>query len=189
MIRRCLGFALGLIVACLPVSSPADQNPRVKLVTTDGDVVIELYVKQAPVTTENFLFYVREGRYDHTIFHRIIEGFVIQGGGYQDGLNEIDVEEPIKSEASNGLKNLRGTVAMARHRDVNSATSQFFFNLKDNASLDTNGSKTGYTVFGRVVDGLETLDYMSIVETIDSGDWKNIPKYPVTLIKAFEIKK
>jgi len=189
MIRHLLKWCLAVLITASSTTVYAEDNPRVKMVTTDGDIVIELFAKEAPISTENFLFYVREQRYDHTIFHRIIEGYVIQGGGYRDGLRKIEVEEPIKSETENGLKNTRGTIAMARHSNINSATSQFFFNLKDNSGLDSNESRTGYTVFGKVVEGLETLDYMAIVETIDSGNWKDVPKYPITLIKAEEIKK
>ncbi len=182
--RHLLLWLTLITLFCLSDNVLAKENPKVRFVTTDGDLVIELYPNLAPKTVENFLFYVNERRYNHTIFHRVIEGFVVQGGGYKDGMKEIDVEDEIELEADNGLLNERGTIAMARHSKPDSATSQFYFNMRHNANLDPSALRPGYTVFGKVVEGLETLDFISIVETINAGKWQDIPKYPVILIKA-----
>ena len=185
---KCLKTLITGWLLCVASLAIAD-NPRVKFVTTDGDMVVELFEKEAPKTVANFLFYVNEGRYNHTLFHRVIEGFVVQGGGYQDGMKEIDTEDPIDLETSETIKNKRGTIAMARHSKPKSATSQFFFNLSDNQNLDKTAIKDGYAVFGKIVEGLETVDYISIVETINTDDWQDIPKFPVILIKAEVIEE
>ncbi|RYD40191.1 MAG: peptidyl-prolyl cis-trans isomerase [Verrucomicrobiaceae bacterium] len=146
---------------------PAAKAPKVRLKTTKGDIVLELNAEKAPVTVENFLGYVKKKHYDGTVFHRVIDGFMIQGGGFtQEGntLTEKDTGKPIINEGKNGLKNDRGTIAMARTNDVNSATAQFFINVVDNAALNfpNNG---GYAVFGKVVEGMDVVDKIKAVQT------------------------
>lgn len=151
-------------------------NPQVTLHTNHGDIRMELFPKEAPITVENFLQYAREGFYDGTVFHRVISYFMIQGGGLvvaegEDGFDLVakPTRDPIVNEADNGLKNLRGTVAMARTNDVNSATSQFFINVEMNGSLDHTGKEDsrswGYAVFGRVIEGMDVVDDIRFVET------------------------
>jgi cyclophilin family peptidyl-prolyl cis-trans isomerase len=135
----------------------------VEMKTSLGTITIELYPDKAPVTVENFLKYVKDGHYDGTIFHRVVPGFVVQGGGYDKSAKEKPTRAPIKNEASNGLKNSRGTLSMARTSDPNSATSQFFINLKDNAALDFRNPSPqgiGYAVFAKVTQGMEVVDAM-----------------------------
>ena len=140
------------------------SNPKVRMETTKGDVVIELYPDKAPKTVENFLRYVNEGKYDGTIFHRVIKRFMNQGGGFTPDFKKVDTFAPIKNEADNGLKNLKYTVAMARTSAPHSATNQFFINTKDNDFLNHTGKSMrgwGYTVFGKVVDGQNVADIIS----------------------------
>ncbi|MGA9572769.1 MAG: peptidylprolyl isomerase [Lysobacterales bacterium] len=151
-------------------------NPQVTLHTNHGDIRLELFPREAPISVENFLQYARDGFYDGTVFHRVISYFMIQGGGLEavedeDGMDLVakQTRDPIVNEADNGLKNLRGTVAMARTNDVNSATSQFFINVEMNGSLDHVGTENsrewGYAVFGRVIDGMDVVDDIRFVET------------------------
>ena len=169
-------FAVMLISLSAANAQQEAVNPQVTLHTNHGDIKMELFPKEAPATVENFLQYARDGFYDGTVFHRIISYFMIQGGGLEIIEGEDGVElaakqtrDPIVNEADNGLKNLRGTVAMARTNDVNSATSQFFINVEMNGSLDHTGkedSRTwGYAVFGRVIDGMDVVDDIRFVET------------------------
>ena len=149
-------------------SAPAMQtsNPRVLLKTSLGDITLELYPDKAPVTVENFLRYVNEGFYDNTIFHRVIAGFMNQGGGFSTDAVQKKNHPPIKNEASNGLKNDRGTISMARTNDPDSATSQFFLNFADNKPLDyVSPARPGYAVFGKVIEGLDVLDAINKVKT------------------------
>jgi peptidyl-prolyl cis-trans isomerase B (cyclophilin B) len=142
-------------------TAAAADAPRVKLQTSLGDIVLELDPARAPATVENFLAYVRDGFYDGTIFHRVIEDFMIQGGGFSADYERRETRAPIRNEADNGLQNLRGTIAMARTGDPHSATAQFFINVKDNTFLDHTAPTPrgwGYCVFGRVVEGMETVD-------------------------------
>ncbi|HKL24935.1 MAG TPA: peptidylprolyl isomerase [Desulfuromonadales bacterium] len=169
----------------------SDQEPKVKLTTSKGDIVLELAAEKAPVTVENFLNYVKEGFYDGTVFHRVIDDFMIQGGGMKPNMFEKKTGAPIKNEADNGLKNERGTVAMARTQAVDSATSQFFINLDDNDFLD-HQSKTpagyGYAVFGRVVDGMETVDAIRKVRTGRKGMHQDVPAEPVVIEQAIVLE-
>jgi peptidyl-prolyl cis-trans isomerase A (cyclophilin A) len=162
-----------LALVCLPLASlhaedkPAVKADKVRLKTNQGDIVIELNREKAPVTVENFLSYVKKKHYDGTVFHRVIDGFMIQGGGFakeDSGLVEKTAGTPIKNEGQNGLKNERGTIAMARTNDPNSAKAQFFINVGDNASLDY-PSNGGYAVFGKVVQGMEVVDKIKAVPT------------------------
>ncbi len=152
--------------------------------TTLGEVTIELYPEKAPITVENFLAYVDAGFYDGTIFHRVVPGFVIQGGGFSESMEQKSTRPAIKNEADNGLKNERGTLSMARTRDVNSASSQFFINLIDNASLDHGTRDFGYAVFARVVVGMDVIDKIAAVRTGNRGMYQNVPVQPVVIQSA-----
>ena len=164
---------------------PAPGNPVAVISTSMGDITVELFRDRAPVSVENFLRYANEGFYAGTIFHRAVKGFVIQGGGYLQGMVEKPTREPIQNEATNGLKNLRGTLAMARTQTLRSATSQFYINVSNNSALDHRGytpSDFGYAVFGRVLSGMEVADRIAEVETRAEN-----PIEPVT-IKGVTVK-
>ena len=151
--------------------------------TSMGTMKIELFADKAPLTCENFLTYVRDGFYDGTIFHRVIANFMLQGGGMTETMREKETNKPIKNEADNGLKNLRGTLSMARTQAVDSATSQFFINLRDNAFLDHGARDFGYAVFAQVVEGLEVMDAIATVPTGSFGFHQDVPKEPVLIIR------
>ena len=172
-------------------SQPASPAPKVALETSKGRIVLELDAARAPKTVENFLAYVRAGHYDGTVFHRVIAGFMIQGGGFTAAMEQKPTRTPIANEADNGLKNRRGTIAMARTGDPDSATAQFFVNLVDNAPLDFR-SKTvqgwGYTVFGQVVEGMDVVDAIARVATGRRGPYENVPVEPVVIQKAEILK-
>ena len=159
---------------------------KVSLSTNLGDIVIELNAAKAPKSVDNFLQYVKAGQYDGTVFHRVIENFMIQGGGFSPELKEKPTRAPIPLEARNGLSNSRGTLAMARTSDPNSATAQFFINVQDNAFLDAAKSPdgNGYAVFGKVVSGMDVVDRIRVVQTGNRGPYQNVPLQPVTIIKA-----
>ena len=153
--------------------------------TTLGNIEIELFEKEAPVTTANFLGYVDDGFFDGLIFHRVMNGFMIQGGGFEPGMKQKKVKAPIKNEATNGLKNSRGTLAMARTNVVDSATAQFFVNLVDNDFLDHTGpSNYGYAVFGKVTSGMDVIDKIAKVATTNRAGHQNVPAADVTITKA-----
>ncbi|MEM4409976.1 MAG: peptidylprolyl isomerase [Candidatus Caldarchaeum sp.] len=154
--------------------------------TSIGDIRIELYADKAPITVSNFLTYVRDGFYDGTIFHRVIPGFVIQGGGFTADMKPKPVRAPIKNEASNGLKNEAGTLSMARTSDVDSATSQFFINLTDNPFLDHGVRDYGYAVFGKVVEGMDVVHRIAEVKTGTRGIHRDVPLVPVE-IRSIEL--
>ena len=159
----------------------------VKLHTTLGTIVLELDAAKAPETVKNFLAYVEAGHYDNTIFHRVIDGFMIQCGGFEPGMNQKPVNAPIQNEAANGLKNDRYTVAMARTGDPHSATAQFFINVKDNAFLNhtaPSGQGWGYCVFGKVVEGMDVVDKIKGVETGSKGFHQDVPVEDVVIQKA-----
>lgn len=163
-----------------------DMFPKVRMKTTLGDMVIELDRKHAPLTVENFLGYVREGFYDGTIFHRVIPGFMIQGGGFEPGMKMKTTRAPIRNEAGNGLKNLRGTIAMARTSVVESATCQFFINVKDNPFLDHRSETPqgfGYAVFGKVVAGMEVAEKIEKVPTGARGPHRDVPIEDVVILR------
>jgi peptidyl-prolyl cis-trans isomerase A (cyclophilin A)/peptidyl-prolyl cis-trans isomerase B (cyclophilin B) len=154
---------LALACAFVTAHTAAAANPQVEFKTSMGAVVIELYPDKAPATVNNFLQYVKDGHYDGTMFHRVVPGFVVQGGGFDKNGQQKPTRAPIKNEAANGLKNLRGTLSMARTADPESATAQFFINLQDNPMLDFRDPSPrgiGYAVFGKVVDGMEVVDKM-----------------------------
>ncbi|MBS0378092.1 MAG: peptidyl-prolyl cis-trans isomerase [Proteobacteria bacterium] len=156
----------------------------IRFETSHGPFTIELYPKEAPVTVENFLKYVDDGFFDGTIFHRIVPGFVIQGGGLTADFGNKKTRAPISNEAKNGLKNLRGTLSMARTSDVNSATSQFFVNLVDNAFLDNSARDFGYAVFGKVTDGMDVIDKIAKVETGRRKGYTDAPLEDVVITSA-----
>ena len=161
--------------------------PVVELETSMGNITIELNQEKAPKTVENFLTYVKSGQYEGTIFHRIIDGFMIQGGGMDAEMNEKKTNAPVENEADNGLKNDQGTVAMARTQDPHSATSQFFINVKDNDFLNHTGKNAqgwGYTVFGKVTSGMDVIEKMRGVPTGRFGMHADVPKTPVTITSA-----
>ena len=157
--------------------------------TTLGDFTIELYPDRAPVTVENFLAYVDAGYYDGTIFHRVIPGFVIQGGGFTSEMQEKKTSPPIVNEADNGLKNERGTLSMARTQVVDSATSQFFINLADNAFLDHSTRDFGYAVFAKVVEGMDVIDRIAQVPTGSRGGHDDVPSEPVVIESARQVEQ
>lgn len=178
------------LAACLLASvafAAAAANPVVEMETSAGTMSIELYPEKAPGTVENFLEYVRSGFYAGTVFHRVIDGFMIQGGGFDAGMKEKPARAPIKNEAKNGLHNQIGTIAMARTRDPHSAAAQFFINLVDNPSLDyPSFDGWGYAVFGKVTKGLEVMRQIGKVRTTTVGYYQDVPAQPV-IIKSVRI--
>lgn len=161
----------------------------IKMQTSMGDIEIELDAAKAPVTVENFLQYVKDGFYDGTIFHRVIDGFMIQGGGLEPGMKEKQARAPIQNEADNGLPNARGTIAMARTNDPHSATAQFFINVADNAFLNFRSQSVdgwGYCVFGKVINGMEVVDAIKGVATTTKGFHQDVPSQDV-VIKKIEV--
>lgn len=159
----------------------------IKLHTNFGVIALELNAEKAPKTVENFVQYVQDGHYDGTIFHRVIPGFMIQGGGFSVDMQQKEVRDPVDNEAANGLKNKRGTIAMARTNDPHSATAQFFINVTDNDFLDfraPSGQGWGYCVFGEVIEGLDVVDTIKAVSTGNKGFHQDVPKEPVIIEKA-----
>ncbi|EAT15109.1 peptidylprolyl isomerase [Desulfuromonas acetoxidans] len=168
-----------------------ETSPKVSLETTQGTIVLELDAEKAPITVENFLNYVRNNFYQDTIFHRVIPGFMIQGGGMNAAMEEEHGKTPIKNEADNGLKNLCGTIAMARTQVVDSATSQFFINVNDNDFLnhrDPRPEAFGYAVFGKVVEGMDVVRTIEKVPTGNKGHHQDVPLEPITIVKASVIE-
>lgn len=175
--------------ACFANSNDAStkEHPVVLLETNFGNITLELYADKAPVTVKNFLDYVKSGQYDNTIFHRVINGFMIQGGGFTKEMDQKSVKAPIVIESENGLKNDRGTIAMARTSDVNSATSQFFINVVDNKMLDFTAktpSGYGYCVFGKVTKGMDVIDKIKEVKTGNKQGHANVPLESIEILKA-----
>jgi cyclophilin family peptidyl-prolyl cis-trans isomerase len=167
-----------------PVAAKEGGNPVVLMKTSQGDIKIELDKAKAPVTVENFLVYVNDKFYDGTVFHRVIPAFMIQGGGFDKDMNQKKTKAPIKNEAGNGLKNLNGTIAMARTSDPNSATAQFFINTKDNAFLDHRNDTPqgyGYAVFGTVIEGQDVVKKIEQVQTTTKAPHENVPVTPVVI--------
>ena len=165
---------------------------KVTLQTNRGDIVIELNDDKAPVTVDNFVSYVRDGFYDDTIFHRVIDGFMIQGGGHEPGLGRKATKPPIKNEADNGLRNMAGTIAMARTGDPHSATAQFFINVVNNDFLNhrsKNPQGYGYAVFGKVTEGMDVVDKIRAVPTGNSGMFQDVPLQPVSIVKATMVQE
>lgn len=164
-----------------------EEKPKVLLETTEGDILVELDPEKAPKTVENFLKYVDDGFYKNTIFHRVIPGFMIQGGGMDARMKEKETRAPIENEADNGLKNERGTIAMARTMDPHSATAQFFINHADNDFLNHRSPTAegwGYAVFGKVIDGMDVVDKIAKVKTGSSGVHDDVPKDSIVITSA-----
>ncbi|VAW74028.1 Peptidyl-prolyl cis-trans isomerase PpiB [hydrothermal vent metagenome] len=186
---------LAALLLTLSFQTIAADKPKVSMETTKGTIVIELYPDKAPISVENFLHYVNDGAYNGTIFHRVIKGFMNQGGGFTPDLQKKSAKyPPIKNEADNGLKNKRGTIAMARTMEPNSATNQFFFNTADNAFLDHTGRSDrgwGYTVFGKVTDGMDVVDKIATTRTGPRGPFRSdvpLETIEITSVKLIEEK-
>jgi peptidyl-prolyl cis-trans isomerase B (cyclophilin B) len=173
------------------MSQPVTSSNKIKLTTSLGAIIVQLNTEKAPVSSANFLTYVNEGFYNGTIFHRVIKGFMAQGGGFDTAFKQKEVHASIKNEADNGLKNNRATLAMARTNDPNSATAQFFINLKDNAFLDhtsPTSSGWGYAVFGVVVEGMDVVDEMAKQATGNRDGYQDVPRTDIIIEKAEAIK-
>lgn len=176
-----------LLMMAASLSTAAEPAPRVRLETTMGNIVLELDPARAPTTVDNFLTYVNDGFYDGTIFHRVIDGFMIQGGGYTADLSRKETRPSIENEADNGLKNTRGSIAMARTSDPHSASAQFFINVADNAMLDhtaPSGRGWGYAVFGHVAEGMEVVDKIRARTTGVQAGFRDVPKKTITITRA-----
>ena len=178
---------LAIIAGTSMGQESAVSNPQVVMETSKGEIVLELYPDKAPLTVKNFLDYIDAGFYSGTVFHRVIPGFMLQGGGFSRDMQKKSTLMPVKNEAFNGLKNDRGTIAMARTQDPHSASSQFFINTVDNAFLNHKSQTTagwGYAVFGKVIKGMEVVDAISKVQTGTQGRFRDVPKTPVEIIKV-----
>ena len=195
---RMLAAAAAIWLAAGMPATQADgdtSNPRVLMKTTDGEITIELFADKSPVTVDNFLGYVDAGHYDGTVFHRVIPNFMIQGGGFTASLEERETGDPIVNESINKLHNTRGTLAMARTSDPDSATAQFFINQRSNLRLDWAGGKDGYTVFGEVVDGMRVVDIIALSDTGSASAlttqgpavFQDVPVEPVIIISVSRI--
>ena len=189
---RQIGAALAVLLLSGDLLMAANDNaPKVRMETSSGTFVIQLDAVKAPETTKNFLIYVDEGFYNGTIFHRVIKGFMIQGGGFDRDFKQRPTTAAIQNEADNGLKNERGTIAMARTNDPHSATAQFFINEVDNAFLDHRDKSPqgwGYAVFGKVVEGLEVIDAISGVATGQHGPHSDVPQSQIMILKAERVE-
>lgn len=184
MKRHLLAFATAASLAFPALAA----NPTVELKTSQGDIVVEVFADKAPKSAENFVQYVKDGFYDGTVFHRVIDGFMVQGGGFDANMNQKATRAPIENEARNGLKNERGTLAMARTSDPHSASAQFFINLVPNTFLDyPSRDGWGYAVFGKVVKGTEIVDQIRGVKTGRNGFHDDVPKEDVVIEKAVAI--
>ena len=169
-------------VATVAISASALAVPAIEMATSLGKIVIEFDATKAPRTVDNFLQYAKSGHYDGTVFHRVIDGFMIQGGGFTKDMSEKPSKAPIPNEAKNGLKNSRGTIAMARRNDPHSASAQFFINHRDNTGLDYPGHDGwGYAVFGKVTQGMDVVDKIAKVPTGNRGGHQNVPLEPVVI--------
>ena len=186
MSRRAAGALLATVLAG---GAWAADAPRVKFATTLGDFVVELAPEKAPKTVENFLQYVKDKHYDGTVFHRVIEIFMVQGGGFTPDMKQKPTRAPVALEAGNGLKNEMGTIAMARTGEPNSATSQFFINVRDNPTLDApSPDGHGYAVFGKVLSGMDIISKLKVVPTGDKGPYRDVPLEPVVIKSATIVK-
>ncbi|RZT11058.1 peptidyl-prolyl cis-trans isomerase A (cyclophilin A) [Duganella sp. CF402] len=188
MYQKLMTALAGLTLSAAVLAAPAPT--QVELKTTMGDIVLELNREKAPKSVDNFINYVKSGFYKGTIFHRVIDGFMIQGGGYDEKLKGKPVNKPVPIESNNGLSNVKYSLAMARMGDPNSATSQWFINVEDNGPLDYPGpdGSGGYTVFGKVIKGFETVDKIKGVLVDDKGIFQNIPVIPIVVKSATILK-
>ena len=192
-----LSYLLATILSVSMSAARAESatNPRVLMKTTDGDITIELFADQSPITVENFLRYADDGHYDGTVFHRVISNFMIQGGGFDAQLKEKETRDPIVNESKNRLHNTRGTLAMARTSDPNSAAAQFFINQRSNLQLDWSGGKDGYTVFGKVIDGMQVVDIISLTDTGSARAqtprgttiFQDVPVQPIVILSVTQL--
>ncbi len=183
------GAALAALLALPPAWAQDAAAPKVKLATSMGDIVVQLDAAKAPKTVENFLAYVQDKHFDGTVFHRVINGFMIQGGGFSADMVQKPTKAPIALEANNGLKNDKYTIAMARTANPNSATAQFFINVQDNAMLNApNPDGYGYAVFGKVIQGIDVVDKIKAVATGNRGPHQNVPTTPVVINSATLVK-
>lgn len=174
---------------CMAGWATADALPQVRFQTTLGEFTVELYPEKAPKTVDNFLQYVRDKHYNGTIFHRVMDGFMVQGGGFTSDMTQKPTRDPVVLEAKNGLKNDRGTIAMARTANPNSATAQFFINVVDNTGLNAPAPDGyGYTVFGKVSSGMDTVDKIRQVATGNKGMFQNVPSTPILINSATLVK-
>jgi peptidyl-prolyl cis-trans isomerase B (cyclophilin B) len=190
-IKLIVVLAALVTLAAAGVSMAADGNPKVEMETSKGKFVIELFPEKAPETVKNFLNYVDTKFYDGTIFHRVIPNFMIQGGGFTSDMQRKSAGTPIKNEADNGLKNNRGTIAMARTNDPHSATAQFFINTVNNDFLNHKGKTQqgwGYVVFGKVISGMDVVDAISAVKTVTRGNYRDVPAETIEIISARVLK-
>ncbi|GAA6120705.1 peptidylprolyl isomerase [Acidovorax sp. FG27] len=176
------------MISIAPAHAQGAAAPRVKIATSMGDITVQLDPAKAPRTVANFLSYVNDKHYDGTVFHRVIDGFMIQGGGFTPDMQQKPTKAPIALEANNGLKNDAYTIAMARTNNPDSATAQFFINVKDNAMLNANGEGNGYAVFGKVVSGTDVVDKIKAVATGNKGPHQNVPVTPVIITSATVVK-
>ena len=180
--RLAAALLLGVVTASAGgATRAAEDNPRVRLVTSLGNIDVELFEQQAPKTVANFLRRVDENFYDGLIFHRVIAGFVIQTGGYDQGMNYREPPGNVVNESSNGLENRKGTLAMARLSDPDSANTQFYINVADNAHLNATGGQPGYTVFGRVVDGMDVVTEIELADTTRKAGMVGVPEQPIVV--------
>jgi cyclophilin family peptidyl-prolyl cis-trans isomerase len=181
--KKALLFTLAAVLSVAATAKAADKNPVVVMDTSLGTIKIELFQDKAPGTVKNFLGYVDDKFYDGTVFHRVIADFMVQGGGFEPGMKEKKTKEAIKNESDNGLSNERGTLAMARTGEPNSATAQFYINVKDNPNLDKAKArdKVGYCVFGKVIDGMDVVDKIRKVKTGSKGMFEDVPSEDVVI--------
>ncbi len=186
LFRFLAGAAAGLALCAPSLATPhKNPHPRVALQTNMGTIVVQLDRRRAPITVKNFLTYVRGGFYDGTIFHRVIPGFVAQGGGFSADFKEKPTRDPIPNESGNGLSNVRGTIAMARENAPHTATAQFYINLADNTRLDPQPDRWGYAVFGHVIKGMHVVDKIAKIQTGAAGPFpKDVPQKTVVIRKA-----
>ena len=192
IVYNILILLLVVVFGMSKVSFAETVNPKVRLETNKGVIVLELDATAAPKTVENFLGYVQDGFYDGTIFHRVIKQFMVQGGGFTTDMEQKSTRGQIQNEADNGLKNKRGTIAMARTSDPHSATSQFFINIVDNAYIDftaKNAQGWGYCVFGKVIEGLDVIDAIEAVKTTTKRPHQDVPIEPVIIEKAVVVEE
>lgn len=190
MFRKvCMATAICLMICGASYAGGKARNPVVLMETSLGKITIELFPDKAPVSANNFLLYVKDGFYSGTLFHRVIPGFMIQGGGFTEKMQQKATRPPVRNDAANGLKNQRGTIAMARTADPDSASAQFFINLVDNPNLDRpKPDGWGYAVFGRVIKGMDTVDKIAMVKTGMRNGFQDVPSTPVVIRSVTVVK-
>ena len=187
VILRVIFISCLILIQSVAIGNSSESSPRIVLETSKGTIFIELYPDKAPLTVKNFMAYVDSGFYDGTIFHRVIPRFMIQGGGFTSDMKRKPTKAPVRNEADNGMKNNRGTIAMARTQDPHSATAQFFINTVDNDFLNhrsKSGQAWGYAVFGKVIQGMDVVDTIATMKTENAGMMRNVPVESVLIVKA-----